>query len=71
MKTFKINQTVKTRSIGDHNCIFEGTILARTAKTVTVKVGKFGIFKRKVHTREGNEFIFPLGQYSMAPTFRA
>jgi len=35
---FEVGKTYATRSIGDHDCNFSFAILARTAKTVTIKV---------------------------------
>ena len=36
MEKIKANTTYYTRSIGDHNCIFELTVLSRTAKTALI-----------------------------------
>jgi len=59
MKTFIPGQELKTRSIGDHDCIFAATVISRSAKRVTIRMyGKV-------------ECIYPLGRYSMAPIFRA
>ncbi len=70
-KLIKAGQTLSARSICDHNCIFSCTVLSRTAKMATVKVDRKE--KRvKIHTdTDGVEFIFALGQFSMAPIFRA
>ena len=70
-KQFKENQELSARSICDYNCIFTATVIKRTAKTVTIKIR--GDQKRcKIQSdNDGNEFIFPLGRYSMAPTFKA
>lgn len=55
------------RSIGDYDCIWEYTIIARTDKTVTLNNGsKFRIF---IH--DGIEKIRPLGKYSMCPILSA
>jgi len=69
---FITGKTYGTRSIGDHDCIFKGTVMKRTAKTVTINC-QHEIAKRcKIHHDEdGDEFIFPFGRYSMAPIFRA
>ena len=71
MKKFTPGQQLSQRSICDHNCIFTGEVVKRTAKRVTILV--HGDAKTvKIHLDdEGNEFLFPLGQYSMSPTFRA
>lgn len=72
MKTFTTGQQLSTRSACDHDCIFTGEIVKRTAKTVHVKTAMSGTVKRKIQIdSEGNEYIFPEGQYSMAPIFRA
>ena len=71
MNTFTQGQALSNRSICDSNCIFTGTVLKRTAKTVTIS--SRGEEKRcKIHISEdGGEFIFPYGRYSMAAIFRA
>lgn len=73
MKKFTVNQKIKARSICDHNCVWEGEVLKRTTKTVTVRVdGENGPKRCKIHLDgEGNEFIYPLGRYSMCPIMRA
>ena len=72
MKKFTANQEVTARSVCNHDCVFEGTIIKRTAKTVTVKTMMKGVTRCKIHLDiEGNEYIFPFGKYSMAPIFRA
>lgn len=71
MKTIKSGDKLTARSIGDWNCVYVAEILGRKGKFVTVKAD--GREKRvMVRTdHEGNEFIFALGQYSMAPVFKA
>ena len=71
MTKFAQGQKLSTRSICNHDCIFRGEVLKRTAKTVTIDVR--GEAKRcKVHLDDdGTEFIFPFGRYSMAAIFRA
>lgn len=72
MKTFKQGQHLTVKSICDSNCIFEGHVLKRTAKTVTIKTDIYGVKRCKIHNdTDGFEFIFPHGQFSMAPIFRA
>lgn len=63
--------TLATRSICDHNCIFEAEILERKGNFVRVKA--MGNIKRvKVFTdSRGIEYIYALGKYSMAPRFSA
>ena len=74
MKKFEIGQTYNMRSICDHNCIWTYTITARTAQTVTITDGKetkrCRISKAATQYRNA-ETIYPLGQYSMAPSLSA
>jgi hypothetical protein len=75
MGNFKAGQKLSTRSIGDHNCIFTATVLKVTAKTVTIlmngKEKRCKIHNPFKHHNGSGFFIYPLGRYSMAPTFRA
>jgi hypothetical protein len=72
MKKFEANTEISARSICDHECIFEATVLKRTAKTVTIKYrGEEKRCKIHVDSYDGGEYIFPMGQYSMAPIMRA
>lgn len=70
-KTIVAGTTLKARSIGDQDCIFEAEVLTRKGSFVTVKAQNQ---ERRVKIQtdsEGNEFIYALGRYSMAPIFRA
>lgn len=70
MEKIKANTTYYTRSIGDHNCIFELTVLSRTAKTALIN---YDNEKRraKIYTdSDGCEYFQP-DHWSFAPTFRA
>ena len=61
--------TLTARSICDNDCIFKVELIKRTAKTATIKY--HGVPRRcKIHTHDGEEFIYALGQYSMAPQFK-
>lgn len=64
MKRFEVGKTYATRSICDHDTWFAFTILARTAKQVTIKVnGK--IVRRGLSVYDGCEQFKPYGSYSM------
>ncbi len=68
---FKVGQTYSERSLCDYECIFSFTILARTAKTVTIKAHN-DIVRRKVGTDEhGVEHFLPFGSYSMCTNISA
>ena len=74
MKKFEIGKTYSMRSICDHNCVWTYTVTARTAKTITIsddeKTLKCRVIQ-KVSEYRGAETIYPLGQYSMAPSLTA
>jgi hypothetical protein len=67
---FVVGQTYATRSIGDADCIFSFTILARTDKTVTVEVHDKRV-RRGLNIWEGVEQFKPFGTYSMCAVIRA
>ena len=69
-KQFQIGRTYFDRSACDYDCIFSFTILARTAKTVTIENhGK--IPKRGLTVYDGVEQFKPFGTYSMCAIVRA
>jgi hypothetical protein len=62
---FTIGEEVAARSLADWDCIFRFTVISRTAKFVTLNY--YGEPKRvKIHVRDGREYCYPLGNYSMA-----
>ena len=74
MKKFEIGKTYSMRRICDHNCVWTYTVTARTAKTITISDGEKTLKCRviqKVSEYRGAETIYPLGQYSMAPSLTA
>lgn len=75
IETFKVGETYACRSICNHECIFSAKVIRRTAKTVTFEDEGRGIYTRRINqyltVRNGNETVFPYGQYSMAPIFSA
>ena len=70
MTKFEIGQTYATRSICDHDTWFRFTILARTAKTVTIKVNG-NIVRRGLTDYDGVEQFKPYGSYSMCAVIGA
>ena len=74
MKKFEIGKEYSMRSIGDHDCVWTYTVTARTAKTITItdgrKVQKCRIIQ-KVSEWRNAATVYPLGQYSMAPSLTA
>ena len=74
MKKFEIGKEYSMKSICDHECVWTYTVIARTAQTITISDGteikKCRVIK-KVSEYRNAETIFPLGQYSMAPSLVA
>lgn len=69
---FEVGKTYSCRSICDSECIFKITVLARTAKTITiVRSGKVKVERRGVSVYEDSEVCYAYGKYSMCPVFRA
>ena len=69
---FTVGQKLSDRSACDWDCIFRATVIKRTAKRVTLDLGRgeiktVGIFI----DYNGNEACFPFGRYSMASIFSA
>lgn len=70
MTKFNVGQTYSTRSACDHECIYSFTILARTAKQVTVEVRGKRV-RRGLSVWNGVETFKPHGSYSMAAVIGA
>lgn len=71
-KVFYEGQQLSDRSICNSDCVFTGEVIKRTEKTVTVKTDTYGVKRCKVHhDKNGNEFIYPHGRYSMCAVFKA
>lgn len=75
IETFKVGEEYACRSIGDWECIYHAKVIRRTAKTVTFEESFRGVYTRKINAdltaMEGCECLYPHGQFSMAPIFRA
>lgn len=70
MKTFQIGQTLKARSLCDHNMIYSATVISRTAKRITFLIDG-DVQTRGIKLSDKGEFFEPFGRYSMSPTFWA
>jgi len=71
---FEVGVVYACRSIFYSECIFHWKVTARTEKTITLvecidaSGDAYGTPKRKgVKARDGEEYCFPSGRYSMAP----
>ena len=67
---FNVGDQLSARSLCDYDCIFRFEVLSRTAKFVTLKY--WGEEKRVgIKVRDGREYCYPLGNYSMAVSVHA
>lgn len=68
--TIQTGTTLTAKSIGDSNCIWTAIVIERKGNFITALInGK--VVRKKVNVYNGEEFVYLLGKYSMAPTFRA
>lgn len=68
---FIVGKTYTCRSICDSECVYSFTILKRT-KTMVSFMCHGDMTSRKIRVDEyGVEWVFPHGNYSMAPVLRA
>ena len=69
---FTVGQKLSDRSACDWDCVFRATVIKRTAKRVTLDLGRGEIKTVGIFTdHHGNEACFPFGRYSMASIFSA
>lgn len=74
MKKFEIGKTYRMRSICNSECVWEYTVIARTAQTITITDGKEKKkcrINKRLSEYNNSETVLPLGNYSMCPTLRA
>lgn len=73
MSKFIVGNTYWTRSIGDSECIFEMTVIARTPKTIRVAIKHRDGVKtlRPFIDYNGHEAVKPFGSYSMCAIISA
>jgi hypothetical protein len=68
--TIQTGTTLTATSIGDSNCIWTATVIERKGNFITAIING-EVVRKKVNVYNGEEFVYLLGKYSMAPTFRA
>jgi hypothetical protein len=74
MKKFEVDHVYTMRSICNQECTWTYIVTARTASTVTIcdgKTVKTCRINKRVTEYRGAETVYPLGQYSMAPSLTA
>lgn len=70
-QNFEVGKTYTCRAIGDHNLIYRWTVIARTAKRLTLRNAHGRECVRGVSRYDGDEVCYPSGKYSMCPIIRA
>lgn len=71
-KAFEIGKIYSMFSPCDQNCTWVYEVIARTAKTVTLKQDDGEkVTKCRISEDNNGEYVKPLGRYSMSPTLRA
>lgn len=68
---FEVGATYETRSACDHDCIYSFTVIARTAKQITIREHGREDFRRGIFIYDGQEKCKPYGTYSMCPVISA
>ena len=68
--TIQTGTILTATSIGDSNCTWTATVIERKGNFITAKING-EVVRKKVNVYNGEEFVYLLGKYSMAPTFRA
>lgn len=68
---FEVGQTYVMRWVTDSTLRSLYTVLARTAKTVTIESADGKVSQHRVTVFEGTERVMPFGRYSMAPVLNA
>lgn len=66
MNTFEIGKTYIARSFCNHDCVWECTVISRTAKSVKLQEKNGKTYRRMITTDIHGERV-ALASYSMAP----
>jgi len=70
-RTFEAGRTYAMTSVCDSNCRWTFKVVRRTAKSVWLLNDEGETVRRVISTYNGEEQVFPLGKYSMAPILGA
>lgn len=69
MKTIQKNTILKATSICDNNCVWTAKVIDRKGNFITALLNN-EIVRKKINIWNGEEFVYLLGKYSMAPIFK-
>lgn len=68
--TIQTGTILTATSIGNSDCIWTAKVIERKGNFITAIING-EVVRKKVNFYNGEEFVYLLGKYSMAPTFRA
>jgi len=68
---FFVGQKVEAKFVGDSSVVLRGEVVKRSKCFVWVNIEGEGVKQCKAKVYDGVEHILPLGNYSMAPRFKA
>ena len=69
MKTIQKDSILKATSICDSNCVWTAKVIERKGNFIIALIDK-NIVRKKVNVFNGEEYVYLLGKYSMAPIFK-
>jgi hypothetical protein len=69
MTTIQKDTVLKATSICDSNCVWFAKVIERKGNFVIAVVNN-EIVRKKVNVWNGEEYVYLLGKYSMAPIFK-
>ena len=69
MKTIQKDSILKATSICDTNCVWTAKVIERKGNFIIALIDK-NIVRKKVNVFNGEEYVYLLGKYSMAPIFK-
>ena len=69
MTTIQKNSILKATSVCDSNCVWFAKVIERKGNFVVAVINN-EIVRKKVNVFNGQEFVYLLGKYSMAPIFK-
>lgn len=67
--TIQTGSILTATSICDNNCKWTATVIERKGNFITAIING-EVVRKKVNVYNGEEFVYLLGKYSMAPTFK-
>jgi hypothetical protein len=69
MTTIQKNSILKATSVCDSNCVWFAKVIERKGNFIVAVIDN-QIVRKKVNVFNGQEYVYLLGKYSMAPIFK-